>query len=325
MKEKELINNLIDKSIEAFVMGLEIYNKPTIKYRIEGFSFFICNAWELMLKAELLKRGESIFYKDNPDRTISLENCLDRIYTNKKDPLRKNLTRIIHLRNISTHFITNDYELIYAPLFQACVNNFSEQMNRFHGKKLTDFISQNFLVLGIRTDNLSDEDIKQKYTKETAKKLLNEKKELKQLIGEENERFAIPVQSYLYLTKDKKKADLMVGVDKDADSRINIVKDVKDPNNIYPLTTKSVISQVNRRLKSNSVVIQNNREENKFNSYDFRLFDKFYGIKEDERYSFYSDVFKRYAYSPMLVDFIYSELSKDPEGLLTKLKKSIKK
>lgn len=40
----DLKSKLIDKSIEAFILGLEIYNKPTIKYRIEGFSFFICNA-----------------------------------------------------------------------------------------------------------------------------------------------------------------------------------------------------------------------------------------------------------------------------------------
>lgn len=54
---ENLAKRLVDKSIEAFIMGLEIYNKPTIKYRIEGFSFFICNAWELMLKAELLIEG----------------------------------------------------------------------------------------------------------------------------------------------------------------------------------------------------------------------------------------------------------------------------
>ena len=57
---EEIKQKLVDKSIEAFIMGLEIYNKPTIKYRIEGFSFFICNAWELMLKAELLNRNENI-------------------------------------------------------------------------------------------------------------------------------------------------------------------------------------------------------------------------------------------------------------------------
>ena len=37
--KNNLKNQLIEKSVEAFIMGLEIYNKPTIKYRIEGFSF----------------------------------------------------------------------------------------------------------------------------------------------------------------------------------------------------------------------------------------------------------------------------------------------
>ena len=59
----DLAKLLVDKSIEAFIMGLEIYNKPTIKYRVEGFSFFICNAWELMLKAKLLKEGKSSIKK----------------------------------------------------------------------------------------------------------------------------------------------------------------------------------------------------------------------------------------------------------------------
>lgn len=56
---------LIDKSKEAFIMAIEIYNKPSIKYRLEGFSFFICNAWELMLKAYMMnKYGEnSIYYQ----------------------------------------------------------------------------------------------------------------------------------------------------------------------------------------------------------------------------------------------------------------------
>ena len=70
---ENLEERLLDKSKEAFAMAIELYNKPTIKYRVEGFSLFICNAWELMLKAYLLKtKGpESIYYKDN--------NCL--LYT----------------------------------------------------------------------------------------------------------------------------------------------------------------------------------------------------------------------------------------------------
>jgi len=46
---------LLEKSEEAYLMALEIINKPTIKYRTEGFCFFICNAWELLLKAYIIR------------------------------------------------------------------------------------------------------------------------------------------------------------------------------------------------------------------------------------------------------------------------------
>lgn len=93
-----LEDKLIEKSKECFTMAIEIYNKPTIKYRVEGFSLFICNAWELMLKSYLIKRDgmSSIYYKDNPNRTISLETCLRKIFTNDKTPLRVNLEKLLN-------------------------------------------------------------------------------------------------------------------------------------------------------------------------------------------------------------------------------------
>ena len=54
MQSTDLSNQLLDKSKEAFTMAIELYNKPTIHYRVEGFAMFICNAWELMLKAHIL-------------------------------------------------------------------------------------------------------------------------------------------------------------------------------------------------------------------------------------------------------------------------------
>ena len=80
-----LQKKLVEKSKEAFVMAIEIYNKPTIVYRVEGFSFFICNAWELMLKAHMINKfgDESIYYRDNPGKTITLEKCLQKIFTNE--------------------------------------------------------------------------------------------------------------------------------------------------------------------------------------------------------------------------------------------------
>lgn len=40
----ELIKKMLEKSQEAFLLAIEVYNKPTIKYRLEGFAFFVCNA-----------------------------------------------------------------------------------------------------------------------------------------------------------------------------------------------------------------------------------------------------------------------------------------
>ncbi len=54
---KRLSRQLLGKSQEAFLLSLEIYNKPTIQYRLESFCFFFPNAWELMLKAYLLGKG----------------------------------------------------------------------------------------------------------------------------------------------------------------------------------------------------------------------------------------------------------------------------
>ena len=34
--DKQQIDFLKDKSIEAFLLSIEVFNKPTIKYRLEG-------------------------------------------------------------------------------------------------------------------------------------------------------------------------------------------------------------------------------------------------------------------------------------------------
>lgn len=38
---ENLNERLIEKSKEAFCMAIELYNKPTIKYRVEGFSLYM--------------------------------------------------------------------------------------------------------------------------------------------------------------------------------------------------------------------------------------------------------------------------------------------
>src|SRR5574344_1576889 len=91
---KEYINALLSKSEEAYLMALEIINKPTINYRTEGFCFFICNAWELLLKAFLIRRENdmnSINFKDDTNRTIGLDECVERVFTSTTDKTKSNI------------------------------------------------------------------------------------------------------------------------------------------------------------------------------------------------------------------------------------------
>lgn len=46
---------LLARSQEAFLIAVELYNRPTITYRTESCSILLCNAWELMLKARIVK------------------------------------------------------------------------------------------------------------------------------------------------------------------------------------------------------------------------------------------------------------------------------
>jgi hypothetical protein len=65
---------LVNKSIDCMVSAIEMYNKPDFRYREEVFCIMAINAWELLLKAKLLK-----------DNNNNLSSIYVREYINKKD------------------------------------------------------------------------------------------------------------------------------------------------------------------------------------------------------------------------------------------------
>lgn len=265
-----IADKLLEKAKEAFVLAVEIYNKPTIKYRVEGFTFFICNAWELMLKAYLIKtKGEeSIYYKDNPERTINLENCIKLIFTNDKDPLRLNLEKIIELRNTSTHFITEEYEMVYVPLFQSCLFNFSEKMQKFHEIDVTELISLNFLNLVVKEKSLDENEIKAKYSEKIAQKLIGLNDKISKITEESNNsNFAIRIEHVHYITKNKDKATDIIAVDKNADTKAMVIKEIKDSNKTHAFTMKKINKAVNNNLKKLNISLMYKGELKEFKEY----------------------------------------------------------
>lgn len=315
MDNKELVKNLVDKSIEAFILGLEVYNKPTIKYRIEGFSFFICNAWELMLKAELINRNISVYYKNKPDRTLSLNDTVNKIYTDENTRIRLNLEKIIDLRNISTHFITQDYEVKYTPLFQACVLNFVNEMTRFHKVDVTTYIPQNFLTIHAHYEPLTNEQIKLKYPAEIAEKFIKKANEIDVLSDEYNsDKFAINIKQELYITKKKDEADFTVRIEKESENPVQIVKEFKDPANTHRYSFNSVIAIVKDRLNKQDITIG---YKNGFNKFVLGEFINFYDAKNNEVYCYQHKIGNTisYTYSQKFIEFIIDEIKKNPDKI----------
>ena len=52
---KSRARQILDKSIDAIIAAIEVYNKPSFSYREEAFSILTVNAWELLLKARILQ------------------------------------------------------------------------------------------------------------------------------------------------------------------------------------------------------------------------------------------------------------------------------
>src|ERR1700739_3756668 len=50
---------LVEKATQAAVAAIEVYNKPGFTYREETFAILMLNAWELLLKARILKENKN--------------------------------------------------------------------------------------------------------------------------------------------------------------------------------------------------------------------------------------------------------------------------
>lgn len=314
---ESLIDEMLNKSQEAFLMAIEIYNKPTISYRLEGFAFFICNAWELLLKAKMLNDGESIYYFDKPNRTISLSNCISHVFTNDKDPVRKNLEIILGLRNTSTHFIIKELDGIYLPFMQANVLNYSQKLFDFFNIDVTEKINSSFMTLVVNNESISNEEILSRYGEQIFNRYDKLKNETNNLIEDNyNEKLAIRVDLNVKIVKDKDKAQLTFRIAKDGEEPVRIIKELKDTNLTHCYSQKRVREIVTDNLKRRGL-------EFKLSQYDLQLISNKYDLKSNEKYFYKHELTNRWGCSQQLIDFLTDLILKNTD-IINELRSELK-
>lgn len=244
--DKELqkyINALLKKSEEAYLMSLEIINKPTINYRTEGFCFFICNAWELLLKAFLITKSKDINvinYKNDQTRTIGLDECVQKVFTSTTDKTKNNISFIRNIRNKATHLILPEYDYILSPAFQRCLTNYNKFFKKqFPNYKLNEKITPYIALINpgndIDTSSLILNPIN----------LLTFEKIKKELAADEN----LGQTLRLVATKKEIDADIKYTLVKSGGETATIINVPKDIEKTHPYTTTEVIKKIKETLE----------------------------------------------------------------------------
>jgi hypothetical protein len=145
MRQNKTYKSLLDKSISSMLSAIEIYNKPNFNYREETFSILAINAWELLLKAYILRlnkyKKDSIYelmYHNNRKKkryytnrcgnpkSISIFMAIKKLKGINEIPknLEENIDSLIELRDNAIHFIATDITKQVQELGFACIKNY---------------------------------------------------------------------------------------------------------------------------------------------------------------------------------------------------------
>ena len=287
----DLKQRLVDKSIEAYALSLETINRVTVQYRIEAFCFLICNAWELLLKAKIIEEdgSEDAIYSKRKTRnktrmSLSLRDCLKKVKPNKKDDVRRNIERIIELRDESTHLVISQIPREVIMLSQACVINYHKHLNEWFGKSLSDKfpVGMMSIVYDLSPDqsDLTDARFRRSLGEDATKFLDRYCAELRDELESHqgSPEFSIGIDYRLVLTNKPDEADIDLSTGSGG-VPAKIVQTPKDPSATHPLLWTDVIEKLGELFPDTGI-----------NSYDIQCVIKVHKIKSKSQYFYQGKV-----------------------------------
>jgi hypothetical protein len=171
---KSRSRNLADKSVDAMLAAIEIYNKPNFSYREEAFAILAVNAWELLLKARILQLSnnkissilklekrkkadgaltDKLYRVKNRSGTclsISIFRAINLLESEFGDklggPAKKNIELLCEVRDSAVHFVNKGFNLalLVQQLGTASLRNYLLCIRRWFGVDLSRY---NFFLM----------------------------------------------------------------------------------------------------------------------------------------------------------------------------------
>ncbi|EOV0115254.1 DUF3644 domain-containing protein [Vibrio parahaemolyticus] len=133
--KSKLAKALLRKSRDNMLLALELYNRPSLENRMDGFVMCFCTAWEQLLKAMIIEEhGESTIFKklkrNGIKETISLREAINLIFPDG-NKVKANLEKIVFFRDQAVHLLMPEIQGIASRLFQSGVLNYSAKFEEF--------------------------------------------------------------------------------------------------------------------------------------------------------------------------------------------------
>ena len=308
-----LKGRLLEKSIEAYILSLETINRLSVKYRVETFTYLICNAWELLLKAKIIDDANSrqaIFYsrkRGEPLRSLALRDCIKRVFLNENDPARRNLECTADLRDEAVHLVISQIPKSILSLFQSCVLNYHRRLVDWFGISLSGRVSVGMMTIvydfSPEQFDLTSPILQRQLGREVIEYLAGFQTGVQQEFERLNKsaEFSIDINYKLALVQKTGDADIVL-TKGETGVTANIIEVPKDPSRTHPYRQKEVTAQVDNVLGNKLHVSQ----------YEIQCVVNVYGIKKRSEF-FYQGTIKGSIgqYSPAFIAWLLREYEKD--------------
>lgn len=314
----KLAKALLRKSRDNMMLALELYNRPSLENRMDGFVLCFCIAWEQLLKAILIEKdGENSIFKEGKNKrkvreTISLRECLKRIY--KPSAIaRMNVEKIAFFRDEAVHLLMPEVQGIMSRVFQSGVMNYSTEFYDFTEQS---FIASNHSGMLSLVGDLAEPSVavlQGNYGEKVGGEILNLVLDLtEEAQSINNIQFAIPLDVKLVFSrKDDEGNTITLAKAEDGIEGLKKAIVLEKParrEKTHPYRETDAITEINKRLKDRYTqqdltrsLIASDKETKvpKINSHCFRAVvsklnwknsqNRFHYKNVDPTYHYYSD------------------------------------
>ncbi len=304
----DLARALAARSRDNMVLALELYNRPSLRNRIDGFALLFCAAWEQLLKAEVIEEeGEAKIYRPKktgrPRETVSLRDAM-ALRLDPKSALFKNLSYVTDLRDKAAHLLMPEVRSTLGYLFQAGILNYA---NRFAALTGDAFLDDTTGLVSLVGDDQAPPTavLVRTYGSITGEEMGELLDRLRTDIASAGDReFAISVEHKLVLTKNADEGDIHLSSASTGQTDAVVVTREVPTESKYPFLTRKLCTAVTERAGV------------RFTTHDLLALTARTKWKNgDNEFHKFQSVTGTHLYSEAALEWIVKKLDEDPSYL----------